>query len=56
MVLPFSRQSMNKIPCASQNTEAKTLPADVCVFGCFGWLSPAAVHSANCQFDSGVKW
>ena len=24
--------------------------------GCFGWLSPAAVHSADCQFDSGVKW
>ena len=33
--------------------EAKTLPADVCVFG---WLSPAAVHSADCRFDSGVKW
>ena len=27
---------MNKIPCASQNTEAKTLPADVCIFDCFG--------------------
>ena len=47
---------MNKIPCASQNTEAKTLPADVCVFGRFRWLSPAAVHSANCRFDSGGKW
>ena len=34
----------------------KTLSADVCVFGCFGRLSPAAVHSADCQFDSGVKW
>ena len=29
---------MNKITCASQNTEAKTLPADVCVFGCFRHL------------------
>ena len=47
---------MNKIPCASQNTEAKTLPADVCIFGLFGWLSLAAVHSADCQFDSRVKW
>ena len=24
--------------------------------GHFGRLSPAAVHSANCQFGSGVKW
>ena len=47
---------MNKIPSASQNTEAKTLPTDVCGFGHFGWLSPAAVHSADCWFDSGVKW
>ena len=47
---------MNKIPYASQNMEAKTLPADVCVFGHFGQLSPAAVHSADCWFDSGVKW
>ena len=47
---------MNKIPCASQNTKAKSLPADVCVFGRFGWLSPAAVHSADCQFNFGVKW
>ena len=30
---------MNKIPCASQNTEDKTLPADVCIFGSFGQLS-----------------
>ena len=36
--------------------EAKTLPADVCVFGHFRQLSPAAVHSADCWFDSGVKW
>ena len=36
--------------------EAKTLPADVCVFGRFGQLSLAAVHSADCWFDSGVKW
>ena len=27
---------MNKISCASQNTEAKTLPADICIFGHFG--------------------
>ena len=47
---------MNKIPCASQNLEAKTLLADVCVFDYFGWLSPAAVHTADCQFDSRVKW
>ena len=47
---------MNKIPCTSQNTEAKTLPADVYIFDRFGWLSPAAVHSTDCRFDSGVKW
>ena len=29
---------MNKIPCTSQNTKAKTLPAYVCVFGCFHLL------------------
>ena len=49
MVSPFSRQSMNKIPSAFQNTEAKTLPADVYVFGRFGRLLPAAVYSV-------VKW
>ena len=47
---------MNKIPCTPQNSEAKTLPADVCIFGHFGQLLPAAIHSADCQFDSGVKW
>ena len=47
---------MNKIPCASQNTEDKTLPAYVCVFGHFGRLLPAAVHSADYRFDPGVKW
>ena len=47
---------MNKIPCASQNMEAKTLPADICVFHHFGWLWPAAVHSADCRFDSGMKY
>ena len=47
---------MNKILCTSQNTEAKTLPADVCIFDRFGQLSPAAVRSADCRFDSGVKW
>ena len=36
---------MSKIPCVSQNMVAKILPADVCVFGCFRWLSPSAVHS-----------
>ena len=36
--------------------EAITSPADFCVFGHFGRLSPAAVHSADCQVDSGVKW
>ena len=39
---------MNKMLCASQNTEPKTLPADVCIFGCLGRLSPAAVYSADC--------
>ena len=47
---------MNKIPYTSQNMEAKTLPCDVCVFDCFGWLSHVAVHSDDCQFDSRVKW
>ena len=47
---------MNKIPCVSQKTEAKTLPADVCAFGRFGQLSPAAVHSPDCWFDFRVKW
>ena len=56
MVLPFSRLLMNKIPCTSQNMEAKTLSADVCVFGHFGQLSLAAIHSADCRFDSRVKW
>ena len=46
---------MNKIPSASQNTEAKTLPTDVCIFDRFGRLSPATVHSADCWFDTGVK-
>ena len=36
--------------------EAKTLPTDVCDFGHFGQLSPAAVHSADCRFNSRVKW
>ena len=39
-----------------QNTVAKTLPSNICVFGCFGRLSPIAVHSANCRFDSRLKW
>ena len=47
---------MKKTFCAPQNTEVNTLPADVCVFGHFGRLSPAAFHSADGRFDSGVKW
>ena len=47
---------MNKIPAASQNTEAKTLPADACAFGHFERLSPAAVYSADSRLDSGVKY
>ena len=47
---------MNKIPCTSQNTEAKTMPADVCIFDHFGQLSPVIVHSADCWYNSGVKW
>ena len=47
---------MNKIPCASQNSGAKTLPADVCIFGHFGRLSPATVPSADSRFDPRVKW
>ena len=46
---------MNKIPCTSQNIDAKTLLVDVCIFGRFGRLSPAAFHSDDCQFDSGGK-
>ena len=47
---------MNKIPWASQKSVAKTLPADVCVFCHFRRLSSAAVYSADCWFDSEVKW
>ena len=36
--------------------EVKALPTDVCIFGGFGWLSPAAIHSVDCLFGSGVKW
>ena len=43
---------MNKIPCAFQNTEVKTLPADGCIFGHFVWILPAAVHSTESRFDS----
>ena len=45
---------MYKIPCASQNTKAKNLPADVCIFGRFGQRSTAAVLSADCRFDSWI--
>ena len=43
-------------PCALQNMEPKNLPDDVCIFGRFRWLSPAAVHSTDCRFDSREKW
>ena len=46
---------MNEIPCTSQNTVAKILLADVCIFDCFGQLLPAAVHLAECRFDSDVN-
>ena len=36
--------------------EAKILPADVWIFGRFGRLSPAALHSSDCRFVSEVKW
>ena len=48
-------RTMHKRSCASKNMEAKTLPADVCIFGRFGQLSPAAVHSADSWFDSRVR-
>ena len=35
---------MNNLPCVSQNTGTKNLPADACVFGHFGRISPAAVR------------
>ena len=44
---------MNKIPCTSQNMEAKTLPANAYIFR---HLTPAAAHSTDYQFHSGVKW
>ena len=47
---------MDKILYTSQNTETKTLPADVCISGHFGQFSPAAVHSGGCRFDPRVKW
>ena len=46
---------MDKIPYVSQNTEVKTLSADVCIFGHFGRLSLPSVYSADCRFVSGVK-
>ena len=47
MVLPFLIYSINKILCASQNTDAITLPAHCWVFRHFGRLSSAPVHSAD---------
>ena len=35
--------------------EAKTMSTDIFIFGCFGWLSPSAVHSADCRFGSRMK-
>ena len=46
---------MKKITCTSQNMEAKTLTAEVYTLVPFGWLSPAAVHSADCWFDSWIS-
>ena len=40
---------MNKIPCASQNTQVKTLPADICILVCFRRFWPFAVHSNELQ-------
>jgi hypothetical protein len=40
---------MNIIPCASQNTDAITLPADRCVFLRFGFGSSRSVHLADCR-------
>ena len=48
--------AISSLKCTNNATEAKTLPADVCVFGCFGQFWSAAVHSADCRFDSRVKW
>ena len=46
---------MNKIPCASRNTEAKTLSADVCIFGqqrvVFDWLWANAAPTLNTAFS-----
>ena len=55
---------MSKIPCMSGPSEeswrekfrACPLPADCCVFGRFGRLSPSPLHSADALFDSGVNW
>ena len=52
----FLKEINKQIPCASQNTEPKALPADVWVFGRFRRLLPTAVHKADCWLDSGVKW
>ena len=47
---------MNKITCASQNMVCQNL-ACWCLRLCrFGRLSPAAVHSADCRFETEVKW
>ena len=43
---------MKKLPCASQNTEAKTLSADVCIFGHFGHL----LLSTQLTTDLTLEW
>lgn len=39
-----------------QNSTYHDLSDNCCVFGRIGNGSPAAVHWANCQFDSGMYW
>lgn len=43
----FSSQSMNIIPCVSQNTKIINFPANHCVFSRFGRFSSAALHSGE---------
>lgn len=48
---PFFRKVID-----AENTEGNILLADVCAFRHFERVLPAAVQSANCQFDSREKW
>ena len=43
---------MNKISCASQNTKAKTLPADISVFGRLGGFYPLL----STQLTADLTW